>query len=398
MPGNLVLRTALLMFVLTGSVAGQPETASDPPKPTQTTGPHTINGKTLQEWKLQLKHEDPSKRTLAIYAVTQFGESSSEVVGLLLERTRDRDASPRLRAISALRFVAVSDRDVSRVVKDLARLLDPRNEPQISHRVEAAWTLERFLKDADPALSALVQGTRDPGTWEVRLRCVNMLWRYASQNKNGPDDQTALALVERLGGNETTYYVKLEAVIGLAGMGKPSNTAIQAKVLAALENASHSTNKVYAIWAFAGLVSLNEKAADSSLLAISKLLKHHDLEIRSQAAAALGALRGRAKSRVPSLIAMLDDKEALAVHGACVALMSIGEKDDRVLDPLISLLDHKDPNRVMSACMALVELGRGSSRVHAAIKKQLDRKEKDIVQIHPFIQAALDYLEKPPKK
>jgi hypothetical protein len=386
---------ALCLLGLPGLAAAQPPRSTNPPN--QPTGPMQVNGKTLAEWKLLLTHDDPSKRTQAIFAVVQFGEASSEVVPLLLSRTKDRDASPRLRAVTALRYVAVNDKDVHKVVMEMARLLDPRNERETAVRYEAAWTLERFYLDAEPALPALIQGTRDPGAFEVRLRCVQMLWRVASRSKGGPDDQAVLALVERLGANETTHFVKLEAVVGLAGIGKPASTAAQLQVNAALERATRSTNKVYAIWAYAGLVSMNEKVADTSLLAISKFLKNSDLEVRAQAAQALGALRGRAKSRIPNLIAMLDDKEAIAVHGACMALAQIGEHDNRVLDALIHLLDHKDPNRVASACMALVELGQGNSRVKEAIEKQLERKDKDSDQLRLFIRAALEHLEKPKK-
>src|SRR4051794_30400904 len=101
MPRTVLLGIALVALALTGKVAGQPQPRSTLPRvpDTRETEAQTVNGRTLAEWKLQLKHEDPSKRTLAIASIVQFGEANHEVVQLLLDRTRDRDMSPRLRAI-----------------------------------------------------------------------------------------------------------------------------------------------------------------------------------------------------------------------------------------------------------------------------------------------------------
>ena len=60
---------------------------------------------------------------------------------------------------------------------------------------------------------------------------------------------------------------------------------------------------------------------------------------------------------------MLKDKEAVAVNGACLALIRIGDKSDLVVDALIEVLNNKDPQRATSAVKALVDLKLNTPRM-----------------------------------
>src|SRR5262245_10969041 len=79
------------------------------PKPTAP--PSEVEGKTLNEWKAELKHPDPGNREYAIRAITLFGPASPEVVTLLLDRCLDRDMSPRVRAVQALGILELNKDD-----------------------------------------------------------------------------------------------------------------------------------------------------------------------------------------------------------------------------------------------------------------------------------------------
>src|SRR4029077_6983698 len=83
-------------------------------------------------------------------------------------------------------------------------------------------------------------------------------------------------------------------------------------------------------------------AAKSSLNLLAKFLKSKDLELRLQAAQAIGQLRERAKSKLPDLVAMLRDPEPAAVQAACTALGYMGDKSDKVVDALLDVLPNKD--------------------------------------------------------
>ena len=153
----------------------------------------------------------------------------------------------------------------------------------------------------------------------------------------------------------------------------------------------------FAIWAFTALVAMQEgKAADGSLLAISKFLHSPRLETRIQAANALGALGTRAKSRIPMLIAMLKDTETNGVWAACNALGRVGEATDKVVTALLDVVGHKDPNKASAAVTALGTLRANTTRVTDTLDKMRDNKELDH-NLRGVIDQALVDLKKPKK-
>lgn len=197
---------------------------------------------------------------------------------------------------------------------------------------------------------------------------------------------------------DRTFQVRLETLQGLGAMGRPDDPGLLARVVSELDLCSKHSNRPLAIWAYAGLVAMQDgAAAESSLRAISKFLKSEDIDTRVQAISALGALGKQAKSRVPTLVAMLDDKDAVAVQAACSALGNIGEKDERVVTPLLSLLQHKDPIRAAGAVNALVTLKAKTTPVTSAMDKMLEKKDLDI-RLRAMIQFGLKELQKTDKK
>src|SRR5262245_51362581 len=93
---------------------------SETDKDTKTDAPTTYGGKTLAQWMRQLSDKDQSKRSLAIMAVMQFGDAASAAVPLLIQRTYDKDASPRTKALYVLRHIAVDEKQAPKVVDALA--------------------------------------------------------------------------------------------------------------------------------------------------------------------------------------------------------------------------------------------------------------------------------------
>ena len=135
-------------------------TGKVPPGGSLSRTPQTFGGRTMEEWRRDLTSAEASKRALAITAIMNMGEESARFVPLLIERTRDRDSSPRTKAVIALRFVAVHKDHVPRVVAALAarvRHLKRTDEGETIVRYEAVASLERFAADA------------------LRLECVDLL-------------------------------------------------------------------------------------------------------------------------------------------------------------------------------------------------------------------------------
>jgi HEAT repeat protein len=373
-----------------------------------------VAGKTLDDYIKELRSEDASKRSMAIIAISQFGGDSARAVPAVLDRLHDTDVSPRAKALIALRVMAVSGKHVEAVIERVARRLCPYTprdqrspgESQAVIRYEAAVTLYRFLNDAplasmQVAIPWLCIGAMDRASWEIRQICVSLLWRVGQVSKEAPDagcDTQALQTLINLVNNEKTYQVRLAALQGLAMIGKPADQAMLNKTLSTLTACAGAKNKPLAVWAFAALVSMTEGvASEASLKSISKFLgKEHGLELRSQAAQALGALGPRARSRIPALLDMLTkDPESVAVQGASIALVNIGEASEKVVEALLEVLKHKDPKKAVAAVRGLVELRVNTPQVRGAMEEVL-KSTKDS-NLRQWISDGLEVIKKPKK-
>src|SRR6516162_5319642 len=98
--------------------------------------PREIGGKTYKEWEKDLTHPDPSVRATAISVIPGFREDAMGAIHLLVDRTRDKDASPRVKAVLALKFMGINGADRERVVKALGERI--ATDTQAIVRYEAA--------------------------------------------------------------------------------------------------------------------------------------------------------------------------------------------------------------------------------------------------------------------
>ena len=362
-------------------------------------GPTSYGGKTLSDWRRELASPDASRRADAIVAVTHFGDASAECVKDLLTIVNgDRDVSPRVKALLALRHVAIDAKEVSKVITAVTGRLSTRHESQAIVRLEAIITLRRWVEDPamSNAVSALILATQDRSSWEIRHASIAVLWRVGRAQKDGADAAIYEALMAVLQADRT-HQVRLETLQGLGALGRPTSGSLLAKLVTTLNSAAHSENKALAIWAYSALVAMQDgKAAETSLGAIAKFLRNEQLELRIQAATALGALNTMAKSRVPMLLTTLKDPEADAVWAAAVALGGIGDDNEKVVDALLELLANKEPMRAAAAVSALVTLRVNSSRVTNAFDKMLKDPDLDL-RVRALIDGGLKEWKKPKK-
>lgn len=388
----------LIVFVSAASAQKPDESSMKDPPP----DPTSIGGKSLREWREELTKQDASRRAQAIMAIMQFGESASRAVPDILARLEDTDVSPRAKALLALRTIPVEEKAIPEIVRAVSKRLYVQYEGQAVVRLDALLTLGRFVNDGVPAVPALINATMDKASWEIRHTSIGLLWRIGldTQKDNQPDQRITEALLTCLR-TAKTYQEKLETIQGLGAMGRPPNPSLQAKVISELQlctNTRDPRNRPITIWAYAGLAAMQDgDAADASLATLAKFLKNQDLDTRVQAAMALGAIRGKAKKRVPALLTMLADKEPYAVQAACTALGLVGETGDSVVDALVEMLRHKDPNVAGSAVHALVQLKQNNGRVHGAFDKLRENKDLDY-RLRGLIEEAIKELKKPSKK
>ena len=402
-------RALLLGLILIPAGLAQPPANKDKDKDNipPPADPSSIGGKTLKEWREELTSKDASRRAVAIVAIMQFGDSASRCVPDLLLRLEDPDVSPRTKALVALRAIPVEEKSIPDIVRAVSKRLNPTWEKQAVVRLEATSTLGRFIAECGPAIPTIIQATMDTASWEIRHNSIALLWRTGVETtKDSPggdrvsDNRITEALLTCLR-TAKTYQEKLETIQGLGAMGRPWDTATRSKVISELSLCTNTTNKAHrplTIWAFAGLVAMEDgQAAEASLNNLAKFLKSPELEVRVQAATALGALKAKAKKRVPALLAMLKDKEPAAIGAACNALAMIGDTSDAVVDPLMELLANKEPGHAAIAVTALVQLKQNTTRVLTAFDKLRDNKDLDL-RLRALIEEATRELKKPVKK
>lgn len=379
----------------------RPGVNSDPDKSgSNKDTPSSVGGKRLEEWKQELANEDASKRAQAILAIMQFGDEAASCVPALIERLQDRDVSPRARALLALRTIAIQEKDVDAIVKAIGQRLLPQQETQAVIRYEATISLRRYIDDGQPAIPSLITATMDKSSWEIRNNAVSLLWRIGiAMGKEGspPDARIVEALLAALR-FEKTYQVKLEIIQGIGALGRPTNPALLSKVISELTLCAGHKNRPLAIWAYAGLVALQDATAgEQSLNTLSKFLRNENLETRIQATLAIGTLGEKAKKKLPNILAMLKDKEPYAVKAAAAALGSIGDKSPDTISALVELLDEKDPDVAGAAVASLVNLKQNNSTVLTAFDRLLGKKDLDL-RLRSMIQEGTKELKKPAKK
>jgi HEAT repeat protein len=384
--------------------------------PAKPIAPSEVNGKTLREWREVLKSSDASRRSTAILSIMQFGEAASVTVPDLIQvLDKDPDVSPRTKAVTALRVIDVEGADVNRVVQALARRIrtGEGGESQVVVRYEALVTLRRFTADGSPAIPNLIRACNDPGSWEVQQLAVANLWQISaaqSAKSEAADSKVVEALMNVVMRKGSTYEVKIEALNGLAYLGKPSDQALQQRLTQNLlllvggPSIGRDTplTKTQQLWALAALSNLGETfpgMAGTPQTRLAKYLKSEELDVRRQAAAALGTLGKRvSKQGLEALIKMLDDEEPLAVASACQAILAIGEKNDAVISKLVGLLESKRKENIITAANAIVAMREKSKRVLDVMDKLIDSKETDKA-VSLYLSMVKKELEKPdPKK
>jgi HEAT repeat protein len=273
-------------------------------------------------------------------------------------------------------------------------------ETQAVIRYEATITLARFVTDGGPAVNNLITATMDKASWEIRHNAVSLLWRIGvnlGKEDSPPDARIVDALLASLRADRT-YQVRLETIQGLGALGRPGSPGQLAKVVSELTLCAGHSNKPLAIWAYCGLVAMQDgKPAEQSLNTLAKFVRSQDLETRIQAVAALSALRDKAKSKVPLILEMLKDSEPYAVQAAATALGELGDSREPVVAALLDVLKDKEPATAISGVQALVALKQNNARVTGALDKMREKKDLDL-RLRYTIEEGLKELRSPKKK
>jgi HEAT repeat protein len=349
---------SLLVVVAPRASAQMIGTGKGDTTPSSPAPPSEIAGKSLSDWEHDLSDKDPSVREQAIRAIVLFGPPSSKVVDLLLNRTKDHDITPRVRAVMAFQVLDLRKEDYDRIVRRMGALVT--NDPEVEVKYQAALTLLRFGEHARPALESLVMGCSENRALDVRHACVLALVG-AGRTDKGPDLRATRALLHRLGRTngypvEPAARVRLEAVIALGVMGRPADLATQQLVERSLIGMYNDPDKAVGVWAHASLMFYTGTVTDAGVKAVAKGLSHSEMRVRMQSARALGALGPKAFKAGSEMVPMLKSKDVGEVLMACWALSQLGDPGVKATDALKELAGSKNEVIKQAAKAALEKL------------------------------------------
>jgi HEAT repeat protein len=259
-------------------------------------------------------------------AVQYYGPDSGDAVSQLVYILRnDPDSTLRSYSAMALLNVTVHDRDIKAVVEALADQLD-RNV-QVPVRFLCAYALARFEDECarPPVMLALIKGTSDKGSWEIReASCRSLARIFTNEKHHVPVDMRAYtALVTAL--SDPASKVRQQALISVLSLGKSSNRELQEKLIARLKLMLNDRQGFISVWAYYGLL-VNVGVNETYLGGLVKLLQSGDVPTRVQAIRALGMLAKEARAKIPEIVAAVKDPDPVVAATACMTLAAINEK------------------------------------------------------------------------
>lgn len=343
-----------------------------------------INGKTLQEWTIALKHADPSIRQQAIQNVVAFGPSAKLAVPTLVSHSlRELDASLRGDAAAALGMIANMDRAIDaeeapKVVQALTNLLGTV-ETQRSVRLQATLAIAQFGPRGRAAIPLLADNARDSYSWQLRKAVCFALGRVGNDTAKGPDTKALTTLIGSL--KDVASPVRFEAILGLSAMGlspRPAEVEMEKKALEALL-VDHDKN--IAIWARVLLGYIDPKYLEPKSLAqlTTFLRKDADPKVRTSAARAIGTLGAKANTLIGELFNALGDKDLDVILSSLSALGMMVDSSPQALPELESRLTDSEAAVRAHTAGVISHLGKNAKGSVPKLTATLRDKEATVV-------------------
>ena len=360
--------------------------------------PREIGGKTYEQWKEELKHPDPSVRANAITVMPFFRDKAMDAIPIIVDRTHDQDASPRVKAVLALGMMGIRGTDRSKVVDALGTRVS--KDSQAIVRYEAAKALLRFQpEEVRKVVGDLANGLRDTSTWELRQECIRALILAGVDEKTGPDARVTDALILRTKAfNEPALQVRLYSIMALGAQGRPQDPSKLRIVYGALKENYSSRNIPIKIWSHVSVMALEDKVNDKDMGMIADYLKHEDRDVRYHALSALGALQGKSHEYIGRVLETLQrERETSVQQAGCNALGRMGDKSDKVLRTLIRFTESDKRESVpvvLEACKAFAQLGANTPEAMDAMNKVLEHRSMD-VQTQFVVKQLIEEAKKP---
>jgi HEAT repeat protein len=133
--------------------------------------------------------------------------------------------------------------------------------------------------------------------------------------------------------------------------------------------------KKVSLWARVAVMRIEDNVTSAHLAEIGRLMTDHFLEVRVDAARALGAIGPQAFPCVPDLIGALRDESPDVQFWACFALGAIGPKADKALNALEQLTSSEDKVVREAARKAMDSIGNKIQKISGAEEPMPAKKQ-----------------------
>ena len=239
-----------------------------------------------------LQDSDASVREELISTISAIGGRHPVAIAALQQALNDREPKLRINAAYALADKGIDKKD------NVAILLLALKDQNFAGRWWAAWYLSRIEPDPVQVLPGLVDGLRDKNL-SVRSECAKAL---GTLHTNGRDAASAL----RAALDDEDEYVRIAAAVALwqTSGEKERSVAVLVKLLGYNPDGNMSFD------------SLWQKAltTDHDTFSQIALTHYHTLNVREEAARALGNMGAAAHTAVPALLLSAVRKVMHAPH------------------------------------------------------------------------------------
>jgi hypothetical protein len=327
---------------------------------TAPTYPSHVQGKTLDQWIKEINDDDPSHRQMAITQVLLFGPNAKKAIPALIKQVNNSpDVAPKAYAIIALKQLVPLDlpnygRDAVNALCGIGGL----GNTQGTIRIQACLALAAIGPPARDSIPKLVGLVEDRLSNEVRQWAAFALGRVGYDNDGNADPRALGALIGGI--NDVSREVRLECLQSITNLGPPAAGPGAAQVKEKLERRVKTEKDNSAkIWVRVAIMRMDPtKVNDSNLNPITSLMKEKgDLDIRVQAARAIGYFGPLAKSKIPDLVEALNDPEPLMVWQALWSLAMMGKEAKNALPQIEKIAaDSKADTSVQEAAKKAIEV------------------------------------------
>jgi HEAT repeat protein len=366
--------------------------------------PSEIGGKSFDQWRKEIKAEDPTNRETAMKSITLFGgekayEAIDDIITQLNRHTFNNpvDLSVRVNGTMAMStiFSHKKEPDAKHIKEALALYKKGMKDPQVIMRVRSVQGLPYLGYPAREMLGDAILLSKDVISWEVRNEATKVMVYMARDAKGAVEPKVIAQLKKSAAGGagqivpDRSYLVRLTAVQGLGAIGDDG-------VLVDLRNviAKDPSKDVR----LAAIVSLAMAGKDKALLTLWGLLESKAKETRLVTLQTLASMKLEGDDKKKTLKHLKDhvyeEKEPILniwTHAAVITIDAAEMKSH--VPPIIQKLNATDlPVRLTA--LQMIAMGGEKSKAYAypAIVSLLEDKDvkiaiaamETLVHMHAF--------------